>query len=197
MSTPTPYPVAARELLRDTLLDAALEQLAERPWAEVKMADIAAGAGVSRQTLYNEMGSRDGIAQALVLREAERFNDAIERILDAHLDDPKAALGAAAELFLAAAARNALVRAVAAGQADEMLALVTTHGRPVVESASERLAAAIHARWPQAGQRAADQLADLLVRLAISYVTLPAGPPEETADAIAEILGPYVDKVLG
>jgi AcrR family transcriptional regulator len=197
MSTPTPYPVAARELLRDTLLDAALEQLAAKPWEDVKMADIAAGAGVSRQTLYNEMGSRDGVAQALVLREAERFNDAIEQVLNAHLDDPKGALGAAAELFLAAAARNALVRAVAAGQADEMLALVTTHGRPVVESASERLANAIHTRWPQAGQRAADQLADLLVRLAISYVTLPAGPPEETADAIAEILGPYVDKVLG
>jgi AcrR family transcriptional regulator len=196
VSARPPFAVAARELLRDTLLDAALDQLADNHWADVRLADIAAGAGVSRQTLYNEFGSRDGVAQALIMREAERFSDAIEQVLNAHLDDPKAALAAAAELFLEAAARNALVRAVAAGSADEMLALVTTHGRPVVEHASERLRHAIEERWPEAGERAADLLADFLVRLAISYVTLPGGPPAETADAIAELLGPYVDSVL-
>jgi AcrR family transcriptional regulator len=192
----TPYPVAARELLRDTLLDAALDRLAVDPWAEVTMADVAAGAGVSRQTIYNQFGSRDELAQALVMREAERFGDAIEQILNAHLDDPNAALAAAVDLFLTAAARNALVRAVASGAADEMLALVTTQGRPVVEHASERLADAIHARWPQAGRHDCELLAECLVRLAISYVTLPAGSPEDTSAAIAELLGPYVDRVL-
>ena len=196
MSPPQPYALAARELLRDTLLDAALHQLAERPWAEVTMAHIAAGAGVSRQTLYNEFGSRDEFAQALILREAARFSDAIEQVLNAHRDDPQKALGAAAELFLTAANRNALVRAVASGGADEMLALVTTQGRPVVEFASERLADAIHERWPEAGRPACELLAENLVRLAISHVALPSGTPEETADAISRLLGPYVEKVL-
>lgn len=51
-----PYAVAARELLRDTLLDAARDLLGERDWSEVTMADIATAAGVSRQTLYSELG---------------------------------------------------------------------------------------------------------------------------------------------
>jgi AcrR family transcriptional regulator len=196
VTQPQPYAVAARELLRDTLLDAALAELAQRPWAEVTMAHIAAGAGVSRQTLYNEFGSRDEFAQALILREAERFSDAIEQVLNAHRDDPQAALSAAAELFLQAAQRNALVRVVASGGADELLALVTTQGRPVVEFASERLSDAIHERWPAAGRRECELLAENLVRLAISHVALPSGTPEETADAITQLLGPYVAKVL-
>ena len=57
--TPTPYAVAARALLRDTLLDAARRELEQRAWSEVTMADIALAAGVSRQTLYKEFGSRE------------------------------------------------------------------------------------------------------------------------------------------
>ena len=49
-----PYSVAARELLRNTLLDAACHELQSRRWAEITMADIALAAGVSRQTLYKE-----------------------------------------------------------------------------------------------------------------------------------------------
>ena len=33
------------------------------------MADVAAAGGVSRQTLYNEFGTRDEFAQAFVIRE--------------------------------------------------------------------------------------------------------------------------------
>ena len=69
----TPYALAARELLRNTLLDGARDELQRRPWAEITMADIAAAAGVSRQTLYKEFGSRDEFAQVLVMREADRF----------------------------------------------------------------------------------------------------------------------------
>ncbi len=37
------------------------------------MVDVAAAAGVSRQTLYNEFGSKDGLARALVRREADGY----------------------------------------------------------------------------------------------------------------------------
>ncbi|MFF5785117.1 TetR family transcriptional regulator, partial [Streptomyces sp. NPDC012693] len=43
---------------REALLDAALAALAHRPWSVVRMADLAAAARVSRQTLYNEFGSK-------------------------------------------------------------------------------------------------------------------------------------------
>ena len=89
-----PYAVAARALLRDTLLDGALDLLRQRTWAEITMADVAAAAGVSRQTLYSELGSRDALAQALVLREADRFVAEVEGAVEANLHDPAVAIAA-------------------------------------------------------------------------------------------------------
>jgi AcrR family transcriptional regulator len=190
-----PYAVAARELLRETLFDAARRELSGRRWNEVTMADIALAAGVSRQTLYKEFGSREQFARALVLREADRFVAAVEGAMDAHRDDPKAALTAAFSLFLTAAAEDPLIRAAIAG-ADEMLPLVTTQGQRLIEGAAARLSEAIGSRWPQVGPRDVGLLAECLVRLAISYATLPAGPAKSTAATIAELLGPYIDRAL-
>jgi AcrR family transcriptional regulator len=191
----TPYAVAARELLRDTLFDAARHELSHRRWADVTMGDIAATAGVSRQTLYKSFGSRDDFARALILREADRFVAAVEGAMDAHLDDPTAALLAAFGLFLTVACEDPLVRAAIG--ADEMLPLVTTQGQSLVERSTERLLAAIVSRWPRVRSRDAALLAECLVRLAISYATLPAGPAGTTAASIAELFGPYVERVVG
>jgi AcrR family transcriptional regulator len=191
----TPYPVAARELLRTTLFDAARHELARRPWSEVTMADVAAAAGVSRQTLYKEFGSRDEFARELVLREGARFVAAVEGALDAHLDEPRAALLDAFGLFLTVAAEDPLIRAALAGE-DELLPFVTTQGQPLIQLASERLHAAIISRWPQVDPHDVALLSECLVRLAISYATLPAGPAGSTASSITELLGPYIDHAL-
>ena len=195
MSVRTPYAVAARELLRDTLLDAARHELEQRAWSEVTMADVAAAAGVSRQTLYKEFGSRDEFAQAFVLREADGFIGAVEGALDAHLEDPRAALTAAFGLFLTAAAEDPLIRAAIRG-GGEMLPFVTTQGQTLVEGAAERLRWAIAVRWPQAAEHDVALLAECLVRLAISYATLPVAPAGMTASSIGELLGPFIDRAL-
>lgn len=159
------------------------------------MADVAVAAGVSRQTLYKEFGSREAFAQAFVLREADRFIVAVETALDAHLDDPIAALTAAFGLFLTAAAEDPLIRAAITGTG-EMLPFVTTQGQPLVQGAAERLSVAILARWPQAAPDDAALLAECLVRLGISYVALPVGPAGMTAASIAQLLGPYIERAL-
>ena len=54
---------------KDLLLDAAAEAvLSGVVWDRLRMADVAKAAGVSRQTLYYEFGSKDALAQALALR---------------------------------------------------------------------------------------------------------------------------------
>ncbi len=83
-SGPTPFPVAARDLLRTTVLDALRDQLRTQAWTEIRMADVARRAGVSRQTLYNEFGSRADLAQAFVLREVDLFIDAVTDAVLAH-----------------------------------------------------------------------------------------------------------------
>jgi AcrR family transcriptional regulator len=196
VSARAPYAVAARELLRETLFDAARGELEHRAWSAVTMADVAAAAGVSRQTLYKEFGSREEFGQAFVLREAEGFIGAVEGALDAHLEDPKAALTAAFGLFLDAAAEDPLIRAAIHGPG-EMLPFLTTHGRTLVEGAAERLRGAIAERWPQAAAHDTALLAECLVRLAISYATLPATPAGMTASTMTELLGPFIDRALG
>ncbi|MFD5426058.1 TetR/AcrR family transcriptional regulator [Streptomyces sp. NPDC127084] len=66
---------------REALLNAALTALSELPWSGIRMVDVAAVAGVSRQTLYNEFGSKDGLARALVRRETDAYLQGVDRLL--------------------------------------------------------------------------------------------------------------------
>lgn len=194
----TPYQEAARRLLRETLFGAAREELQHRAWSEITMADVAGAAGVSRQTLYKEFGSRDEFAQAFVIHEGERFLDEVEAAVREHLDDPHAAVGAALETFLRAAGEDPLVRVMLSDDGTGgMLPFVTTQGMPVVHWATARLTATIEAGWPQAPPAKVKLLAESLVRLAISYVTAPSDPPERTAVQAGELLGPFIDRALG
>jgi len=196
--TRTPYPQAAKELLRETLFGAARDELQRRAWSEITMSDIAKAAGVSRQTLYKEFGNRDEFGQAFVIHEGERFLDGVEAAVREHLDDPRAAVGAALEVFLRTAGEDPLVRILLSDDGTGgMLPFVTTQGMPVVEWATARLTAVIEEGWPEAPATDARLLAESLVRLAISYVTAPSGPPERTASAAVHLLGPFIDRALG
>lgn len=193
----TPYPQAARQLLRETLFGAARDQLEHRSWSETTMSDIAGAAGVSRQTLYKEFGSRDEFAQAFVIHEGERFLDAVDAAVREHLDDPRAAVGAALGVFLRSAGDDPLVRILLSDDGTGgMLPFVTTQGMPVVYWATARLTETIEAGWPQAPPAKVRLLAESLVRLAISYITAPSEAPETTAVHAGELLGPFIDEAL-
>ena len=194
----TPYPEAARELLRQTLFGAARDELERRAWSEITMSDIAAAAGVSRQTLYKEFGNRNEFGLAFVIHEGERFLDDVDAAVLAHREDPRAAIGAALELFLRTAGEDPLIRILLSDDGTGgMLPFVTTQGMPVVQWATARLATTIEEGWPQAPQPDVLLLSESLVRLAISYITAPTGSPDTTARAVADLLGPFIDKALG
>jgi AcrR family transcriptional regulator len=197
-SSRTPYPEAARELLRATLFGAARDQLGQRAWAEVTMSDIAASAGVSRQTLYKEFGNRNEFGLAFVIHEGERFLDDVEAAVRSHLDDPRAAVDAALALFLRTAGEDPLIRMLLSDDGTGgMLPFVTTQGLPVVQWARARLASVIEEGWPQAPKASVDLLSEALVRLAISYITNPGEAPGDTAAHVAQLLGPFIDEALG
>jgi AcrR family transcriptional regulator len=197
-ATLTPYPEAARNLLRETYIGAARDELERRSWSEITMSDVARTAGVSRQTLYKEFGSRDEFAQAFVIHVGERFLDEVDAAVREHLDDPRAAIHAALETFLRKAGADPLVRVLLADDGTGgMLPLVTTQGMPVVVFATARLFETISEGWPEAPPEKRRLLAETLVRLAISYVTTPSAEPDETARRAGELLGPFVDRALG
>ena len=191
-----PYPEAARELLRQTLFGAARDQLEQRGWSEITMSDIAASAGVSRQTLYKEFGNRNEFGLAFVIHEGERFLDEVEAAVKQHLDDPRTAVAAALELFLRAAGEDPLIRILLSDDGTGgMLSFVT--GLPVVQWATARLGTTIEEGWPRASKADILLLSEALVRLAISYITGPSESPETTASSVAELLGPFIDEALG
>jgi AcrR family transcriptional regulator len=191
------YRDAVRQLLRDRLLDAVRGLLQDRSWGQVTMADAASATGVSRQTLYNEFGTRDELGQALVIRESGRFLDAVEEAIDAHADDPLDAIREALQRFLTIATTDPFVRLLLADDGRSgLLPLVTTQSVPVLDWAGERLAAAITAHWPAASQADVRAGADALVRLAISHAIAPRGTPEQAAATITELLAPSIKVML-
>jgi AcrR family transcriptional regulator len=193
-----PYAELARDLLRERVLDAVGELLRGRPWAQVTMTDVAESAGVSRQTLYNTFGSRPELAQAYVGREAERFLAAVDAAVRKHAAEPRAALAAALEIFLAAAGEHPLVRAITSTDgSEELLPLVTTRGGPLIQLVTKHLTDLLVETWPRLERGDAALVADALGRLAISYAALPSGDPAETANGIARVLAPSVDELLG
>ncbi|GAB2626134.1 TetR/AcrR family transcriptional regulator [Streptomyces capparidis] len=182
---------------REALLDAALSALAARPWSAVRMVDVARAAGVSRQTLYNEFGSKDGLARALTRREVTAFYAGVEQALaDARRGgaDASGRLAAAADQALRAARDNPLVRSVLAGGADERLAAVPGALRPrpgeVVAELRDR---ALRDHTPgaaPAGGPGPEELAfacEMTVRLALSYTVAPARSAREERAAVARL----------
>ncbi|MEV4922322.1 TetR/AcrR family transcriptional regulator [Streptomyces roseoverticillatus] len=202
---------AARELL----LDAAFAALRTRPWNGVRMVDVAAAAGVSRQTLYNEFGSKDGLARALVRREAEAFLAGVERALAASPatavpaaePDAGARCAAAACWILRTARANPLVRAALTGCRGERLPAAAApvlpaprgpFARAVPRSApgAAPLADAIRDRAVRAvsgtaGERAPEVTlwaCEAAVRLTLSYVVAPGASDEEAAAQVARLV---------
>lgn len=196
---PEPFAEQSRSLLRRTLLEAARDLAADRPWRSVTMAAIAGRAGVSRQTVYNEFGSRPQLTEALVLHETEEFLTAIGEAIRATPEDPAAALTAALGVFLQAASEDALVAAVIREDGrDDLLPLVTSEGRPLLVHGTGRLASMMRETWPVLPEAEATFLAGTVMRLGLSYVVLPVADADRaaTATGIAELVRPYVESLL-
>lgn len=105
---------------RESLLEAARSAVERRPWPVVRMVEVAAAAGVSRQTLYNEFGDKAGLGAALVDRQVRRFLEGFSTGLAESLTDPPGttwdeALARAADWMLRAARRDRMVRATLTG----------------------------------------------------------------------------------
>lgn len=166
-----------------------------RGWAQVTMARVADAAGVSRQTVYNEMGTKPGLAAAMVGAELEQFLAVVSEAFDRHPDDLVAAIREATAAVLEHAQGNALLHAVVSathGADTELLPLLTTNAGALLDTAKavvrERLAGYdVGLREPEL-----DAAIDMVVRVVLSHVMQPSGAPEATAEAVAWV----ADRVL-
>jgi AcrR family transcriptional regulator len=176
--------------LREAIVDAARAAAVSQGWAAVKMADVADAVGVSRQTVYNEFGTKAGVAEALTAREVSRFVDAVRAELVAHGGDIRAAGEAAILRTLTEAADNPLVKAILTGTEgdDGLLPYLTTRSELVLTTASAVVRDWASAHVPAAGEHTVAAAAESIVRLVLSHVVLPSAPAEQTAAVLADTL---------
>ncbi|GAA2624503.1 TetR family transcriptional regulator [Paractinoplanes durhamensis] len=189
------YAERARAGMRDAILDAVERLVLDRGWHRTRMADVADAAGVSRQTVYQQFGNRDDLAQEYVLREVARLLGAVDSALAANRDDPFAAAAAALEAFLTGAADNIMIKGILAGD-DDLLPLVTTAGLVVRQVAIDHLVAAIGVHWPALDAGDVLLFAETIVRLAISHATGPAADPQTSVRDVMRVLGPFIREVV-
>ncbi len=191
------YVERARLAMREAVLEAVEDLVRDRGWEATRMADVAGRSGVSRQTIYQLYGSREELAQAYVLREAERFLGSVADAVRGRADDPLAAIEAGLSAFLSGAADNVMVKAILRGHpGNELLPLVTTQALPVIRIAEEVLSGVIGELWPQIQADDARLFAASIVRLAISHITTPTSDPETTVRDITRLLAPFVAQAL-
>jgi AcrR family transcriptional regulator len=158
------------------------------------MSDVAAAAGVSRQTVYNEFGTRQDLVQAYVVHEIETLVSAVEAHVRAHADDAHAALSGAFGLLLRLASDEPLVRVIVAdAEGGQLIRILTSTGLAI---ATERIGTLIEQVWPQVERGDARLISESLARLAISHAIVPTAGPEISAAAVARLVGPFVDEVL-
>lgn len=180
---------------RETLLEAAHTAVGTQSWTGVRMVDVATAAGVSRQTLYNEFGTKEGLGAALVNRLVDGF---VEGAVRAAAEgghggaDPAASCASAAAWMLRTAREEPIVRAALTGcwgtpmplppEGDSAVVLLGDPGR-LAAALCERMVAGL-SRNGSSGRLGLACEAGM--RMALSFVVAPA-PGRRDEEAVGQI----------
>ncbi|MFJ8883537.1 TetR/AcrR family transcriptional regulator [Streptomyces sp. NPDC102402] len=177
---------------REALLDSAHSALSTRPWTAVRMVDVAASAGVSRQTLYNEFGSKGGLAHALIRRAVDACLDGVEETLGRAEGEGLAEL---ARWTVRAARADVLVKALLTGVWGDRLpgpgalapagrdagAALPTPAELLVLVRDRAVAALQRGPVPRDPAKLVPAC-EIALRLALSYALVPSEPAAQCAE---------------
>jgi AcrR family transcriptional regulator len=181
----TPLPT-----MRARIVEAAVAMTTESGWAAVTMGTVAERVGVSRQTVHNEVGTKAGLAEAMILHELDRFLGVVTTAFEEHPTDLVDAIRAAAGNVLELAQDNKLLHAVVSathGADTELLPLLTTHAESLLTAAKLVVRDRITPYQIGLDAHHLDAAIDMVVRVVLSHVMQPSAPPARTADDIAWI----------
>ncbi len=190
------FPPVAGRGMRDRVCDAAVAVITSEGWARVTMARLADEVGVSRQTVYNEVGTKADLAETVVLRELERFLAGVVRSFDENPTDLIQAIRDSARRVLKYAQNNALLHAVVSathGADTELLPLLTTHAESLLVGAKMVVGERLADYRIDLEPHRIDAVIDMVVRVVLSHVMQPSADPADTADDIAWV----AERVLG
>lgn len=190
-----PYAEASRVLLRDSILDGMRELLLVRDWSSITLTDVARAAGISRQTIYNEFGSRQGLAEGYALRLADRLVDAVAHAINHNVGQVYEAFLEGFRAFFVDSASDPLVISLLTGAAKpDLLQIITIGSGPIITRCSERLQDTFQNSWIRSSDEDAGVLARAIVRLAMSYVSMPPEADHDVARDLARLMSPFAER---
>ncbi|MEV3901208.1 TetR family transcriptional regulator [Mycobacterium sp. NPDC050551] len=171
------------------------DMLTTRDWSAITLSDVAKAAGISRQTIYNEFGSRQGLAQNYALRLADRLVDAVDEAIESNVGDVHAAFLQGFRAFFAESAADPLVISLLSGDTKpDLLQIITTDSGPIITRCSDRLTDTFAHSWVRASDEDAGVLARAIVRLAMSYVSMPPEADHDVAGDLARLMTPFAER---
>jgi AcrR family transcriptional regulator len=212
MARPTPTPSTLAALLaravtggedagadgtEDRILDAAMAEVAEHGTKATTMDDVALTAGVARMTVFRRFGSKSALLERLVLRELRAFLERVDAALDA-VPDPADRVAEAFVQCVRIATEHPLVARLVRHEPARTFARLTSGEPSPLEFGRLYVAARIRADIPPGTLREdPDAVADVLVRLAATYVLVPSVAVDLSDEAAARefarrVLAPLV-----
>ena len=185
-----------RESHRERLLDAAARFTATEGWGALTMGKLADQVGVSRQTVYNEIGGKPQLGEAMVMRELEMFLALVDSAFVDHPDDLVRAIETAALRVLDTARNDPLLHAILSssqGADSELLPWLTTHSEGLLSAAGMMVRERVSSYDVPLPEDRLEVLIDMVVRLVLSHVMQPGGEPAEIAATVAWIAARVLD----
>lgn len=174
--------------LRTRIVQVAAAVTSETGWSSVTMGLLADTIGVSRQTVYNELGSKRQLAEEVVFAELQQFLTLVDAAFQAHPTDLAAAVRTACRDVLVRAAESPLLHAIAStshGARHDLLPLLTTQSETLIDTAKTVVRTRLALLARPVPDRELTAATDMLVRTILSHVMQPSASPEVTADNMA------------
>ncbi len=180
-----PYADAARNLLRESALDAVDELVRRNGWAATSIANVAELVGVSRQTLYKEFGSRQSIAEAYGGHRLDQLLSAVTDTVRTYADDVEVGFRLALGMFFDMV-DEPLIQTVLSSRSTsaELIPLIRTFN----ERATEHLAALFRELNPDVSDYDAVVFADSIARIGAAHAVAPTLPREVAIDRMVRLI---------
>jgi AcrR family transcriptional regulator len=158
---------------REILLEAAFRCAIRFGWARTRMADVAARAGVSRQTLYRHFKTKETLAAALALRELDAFLGGCREAFRAQESVSEGVVAAAAWSLKHAQAHPLLAQLIEDPDSG-LLPYVTTRALPLLRRGRQQMVHLVMEADPRIDPELAHLLGDVSTRMVFSYLVGPA-----------------------
>lgn len=182
----------------ETILDAALEEFLAYGLRRTNVDTVARRAKVSRATLYRRFDGKDVLVQAVLVRECRRFFGSVVAATD-HLSTVEERLVEGFVVGVRYAREDRLMNRLLASDPEALLPYLTVNGAVVVAVARDFLVqqGEQHGELPRVRGRTPAGVAELFVRLAISFTltpqsSIPLGTDAEVRAFAANYLAPLM-----